>query len=413
MSPRQAATAAVGRRRAVGITALLLVVAAVGMLLLVRARPDAEPFDPRSGAGSGTRGLVLLLRTAGCHRRHRPLRARSPAAIGGCSCCRTGSNDGQRARPAARSSTAGGVVVMADPDELARRCSSMTPAPISGRLPPFAGNDVDGQINVPLGECDVRRAAAPARRVRARPACASRADGADAVLRQRVAARSRWSHQRGQRPDRATRRQRAVHQRAAALRRQRTAGHGAAGTHRRVAGRASSSAPRRAKTAADIGTGEKHALRPRPAGCVDGARPAGDRVRRVRRSRAPSGPGGPCASPTQVPIAGSELVVATGNLMQRAHHARARRLAAARQPVSRAVPASSTCRPPPRSRRSTRRSRHAPRCRPATWPPCCSARCTTTPGWCELSSTLQEIREVALPDRPRDNEQAKEPTRER
>jgi hypothetical protein len=43
----------------------LLVVVAVGMMLLARATPSAEPFDPRSGASSGTRGLVLLLRRHG------------------------------------------------------------------------------------------------------------------------------------------------------------------------------------------------------------------------------------------------------------------------------------------------------------------------------------------------------------
>lgn len=44
-----------------GITAVLLVVAALGMFLLFRATPSAEPFDPRSGSSSGTRGLVLVL----------------------------------------------------------------------------------------------------------------------------------------------------------------------------------------------------------------------------------------------------------------------------------------------------------------------------------------------------------------
>ena len=48
-----------------GFTALVLVVVAVGMMLLARATPSAEPFDPRSGSPSGTRGLVLLLRRHG------------------------------------------------------------------------------------------------------------------------------------------------------------------------------------------------------------------------------------------------------------------------------------------------------------------------------------------------------------
>ena len=62
MSARSASSAGggTGGGRA-GLTALLLVVAALGMFLLLRATPSAEPFDPRSGGPSGTRGLVLLL----------------------------------------------------------------------------------------------------------------------------------------------------------------------------------------------------------------------------------------------------------------------------------------------------------------------------------------------------------------
>jgi hypothetical protein len=42
-----------------------VVVMALVVLLLVRARPGPEPFDPRSGQPSGARGLVLTLQAAG------------------------------------------------------------------------------------------------------------------------------------------------------------------------------------------------------------------------------------------------------------------------------------------------------------------------------------------------------------
>lgn len=48
-----------------GLTALLLVAVAVGMMLLAKATPSAEPFDPRSEQPSGTRGLMLLLQRQG------------------------------------------------------------------------------------------------------------------------------------------------------------------------------------------------------------------------------------------------------------------------------------------------------------------------------------------------------------
>lgn len=49
-----------------GVAAMIfIVVMALVVLLLVRARPAPEPFDPRSGQPSGARGLVLTLQAAG------------------------------------------------------------------------------------------------------------------------------------------------------------------------------------------------------------------------------------------------------------------------------------------------------------------------------------------------------------
>lgn len=62
---RQAATAgSVGAGKGV-IAALVVVGTALAMLLIVRARPAPDPFDPRSSAADGATGLVELLERSG------------------------------------------------------------------------------------------------------------------------------------------------------------------------------------------------------------------------------------------------------------------------------------------------------------------------------------------------------------
>jgi hypothetical protein len=61
----RSATVAAGGGSKVALTALLVVIVAVAMMLIVRASPETEPFDPRSGADDGARGLVLLLERFG------------------------------------------------------------------------------------------------------------------------------------------------------------------------------------------------------------------------------------------------------------------------------------------------------------------------------------------------------------
>lgn len=63
---RQADAATGGSGGVKAVVALITVLAlALVVLLLVRARPGPEPFDPRSGQPSGARGLVLTLDAAG------------------------------------------------------------------------------------------------------------------------------------------------------------------------------------------------------------------------------------------------------------------------------------------------------------------------------------------------------------
>lgn len=64
MSPR-ARSGEAGNGGRVAVTVLIVAGIAVVMLLVLRARPGTSPFDPESGRPDGTRGLVLLLRQQG------------------------------------------------------------------------------------------------------------------------------------------------------------------------------------------------------------------------------------------------------------------------------------------------------------------------------------------------------------
>lgn len=65
MSPRRAAGADGGNGGRIAVTVLVVVGLALVMLVVLRARPGTEAFDPESGRPDGTRGLVLLLREQG------------------------------------------------------------------------------------------------------------------------------------------------------------------------------------------------------------------------------------------------------------------------------------------------------------------------------------------------------------
>ena len=62
---RRAPDAGTGGGAKVAAALLLVLVLAVVVLLLVRSRPSPDPFDPRSGASDGTRGLVVTLERVG------------------------------------------------------------------------------------------------------------------------------------------------------------------------------------------------------------------------------------------------------------------------------------------------------------------------------------------------------------
>lgn len=318
MSPRRTADATGGSGGKVGVTALLLVVAAVGMLLLIRARPDPEPFDPRSGADSGTRGLVLLLEDQGASVE---IVRSVPAAGSGerVLVLQDRLNDQQRADLVAYVES-GGVVVMADDESTITTGDPATSIrrgeSIFGDVPNYS-TDVEDQLNVERGECGV------ASLTHLRGVFVEEGVQFTGTATQRCFGTGSSSFLVTQR-------------RGAGVivqlgdnvlftnGRLRYADNGPLATALLAPTQGSQVSillgAEAARTTADIGSGEK-SLR-------DLVRP-GVWMALLQLSIAfvvfaiarAVRPGRPVREPAQVPIAGSELVVATGNLMQRAHHA--------------------------------------------------------------------------------------------
>lgn len=152
-------------------------------------------------------------------------------------------NDGQR-RDLLAFVEAGGVVVMADP--LSSLAGDIGPvATVTDELPAFDGNELAGQINIPLDRCDVA-ALAHLRGVFVRTGVRFRDTASQACFRDESGSFA-VVHQRGeglivQLGDNE------LFTNAAALRRQRPTGHSAPGARRRFAGR----------RAAGRGGGEDH-----------------------------------------------------------------------------------------------------------------------------------------------------------
>ncbi|MBI4883253.1 MAG: DUF4350 domain-containing protein [Actinobacteria bacterium] len=318
MSARQAPQASSTGSR-VGISALILVLVAAVMLLLVRAEPETEPFDPRSSAALGARGLVLLLEEQG-------------AAV---DVVRNAPNVGTGVDPSSRVLVlqdrldaaqrrdllqfvdGGGLAVMADPDSTILE-SLLVGETIESGNPTFPDNDIAPQVNVELGECDIPTLA----RLRglfvttavryvvpedARSCFVSEA-GAFAVVREHGAGlivqlgdNELFTNHLLRYADNGPL--------ATALLAPSADAHVSI-----LLGKGA------AKSAADIGTGDKtlsDLLRPSVWMGLTQLAIAFVIFAIARAVR----PGRPVREPDQVPIAGSALVVATGTLMRRAGHA--------------------------------------------------------------------------------------------
>ncbi len=154
----------VSRRAAAGrstagrgaVTALLVVLIAVVMLLLVRARPGTEPFDPRSGRADGTRGLVLLLESQGAA--VTITRSAPPAGFTGRVLVLDDRLDGDQRAGLLDWVGAGGVLVVADPSSTLHGGPGLDGGSVAvrGDVPPAVlGPDLDAEIDVPRGTCTI------------------------------------------------------------------------------------------------------------------------------------------------------------------------------------------------------------------------------------------------------------------
>ena len=165
MSPRLAAAGGAGGaggdggpatgRLALSIVLVLLI--AVAMLLLVRARPKAGPFDPRSSRDDGARALVLLLesRGAGVEISRTAPRAGADERV---LVLADRLNSNQR-NDLLNWIEAGGVAVVADPTSTLHGGPGVDGGSIevADDEPARSAADrtVDDEINVAVGECTI------------------------------------------------------------------------------------------------------------------------------------------------------------------------------------------------------------------------------------------------------------------
>ncbi len=312
MSPRRTvADQSSGTKAAFG--SLLVLLVAVGMMLLVRATPDDQPFDPRSESGDGARALVVLLERFGAQVdvvRTVPSAGSDVRVL----VLQDRLNDDQRDR-LRQFVRDGGVAVIADP------ASPLVPGPGSPDISaptPFERGDALSESNVLPDSCDVGAVSqlrglfvADGERLPVGAddgSCFGGAREAFLVLRRIGAGQLVALGDNELFTNRYLRYADNAGLATALL----APVDGAS-----VAIVLGAGAP---KTTADIGTGDKTLL--------DLVRPgvwmaltqlfvafAVFAISRAIR------PGRPVREPEQVPIAGSELVVATGRLMHRAGHA--------------------------------------------------------------------------------------------
>ncbi len=145
-----------GGVKAVGAMVFVLAMALV-VLLLVRARPASEPYDPRSGQPDGARGLVLTLQDAGADvdsTREVPLpdRVASERIL-----ILEDRLDDEQRNAVLDFVEAGGVVVVADPSSSLHGGSDVDGGaiPVSGSSLAPERRDAAAERNVSPGRCTI------------------------------------------------------------------------------------------------------------------------------------------------------------------------------------------------------------------------------------------------------------------
>lgn len=158
MSPRRSASTSRSGGGRAAVTALVVVAAAIGMLLLVRARPTVQAFDPRSSAPAGANGVVLLLEQLGADVSITS-RAPQPAANERVLVIADQLNSSQRT-DLLHFVDAGGVAIVADPTSTLPGGSALDSGALAVKGPPsgsFAGSRASAadEANVSIGDCTI------------------------------------------------------------------------------------------------------------------------------------------------------------------------------------------------------------------------------------------------------------------
>ena len=151
-APTGGASTGAGKTAFAGVFVLLM---AIVLVLIVRARPGPEPFDPRSGASDGTRGLVLLLEDAGAEV---SITRDAPEPGDGSRLLVIADLLDDEQRSAALDFVeAGGVAIVADPDSTLHGGPGLdggSEAIGSSGLPEDRGS-VDQEANIRRSECTI------------------------------------------------------------------------------------------------------------------------------------------------------------------------------------------------------------------------------------------------------------------
>jgi hypothetical protein len=153
VSPRSAPDTG-GRGGRVAVTVLVVAGAAIVMLFVARAQPKAAPFDPDSGGPDGARALVLLLREQGAV--VDVVHAAPAAGAGGRVLVLDDRLDFSQRDELLAWVRAGGVAVVADPSSPLHGGTQLPTEAVRNPVPtPAPDRDVQAEIDIDRGGCTI------------------------------------------------------------------------------------------------------------------------------------------------------------------------------------------------------------------------------------------------------------------